>query len=523
MFKTDFQKYFFLSILVSVGYFFSRVHTFDLPFFWDESWVYAPAIKKMGEDFCLLPSCANEYTRGHPLLFHAIGGAWVKIFGSGFYSLRAFAFAITMALQYSCYYIVSSLLNPRVAFYFSLILILQNIIFAQSTFVFPEISLALAAMWVLYFYLRNKRLSFFISGLLLCLIKEQGLLLLIAIFLWELFLLLRNVGMRSVVRFKNLKNIFFLISPVIGIVLFLLMQRIQKGYWFYPEHIQLIKHDLRTIGYQLRVASEFLLMNSGRYILSFLFLLIFLFFGKVRPLATRIILLGFILVLVKTLSGKWGFSPVVVIVLSSISLLVIFYRFVFSGKEQEMKINFIGPASFFILIYLSFCSFNFFTERYLAVVLPFVLLLFLGLIDHWLTSVQVKHLIFLFMSVVSVFFLLTARGFGDTSPRNYQAVQLQQKVVQFALDSKWQKHKILTSFVMANNFQNPASGYVSVENKFDQVINLYLSSTELPDYVIQLFYEKDKNVEKFVATHHCKLIKSMKSGEAEGAIYKVMK
>jgi hypothetical protein len=65
-------------------------------FFWDEAWGYAPALKSMAQAGpSLLPgSISTDLSRGHPLLFHFLGGVWIKIFGETNLSLHAYAFSL---------------------------------------------------------------------------------------------------------------------------------------------------------------------------------------------------------------------------------------------------------------------------------------------------------------------------------------------------------------------------------------------------------------------------------------------
>ncbi|MFN5182524.1 MAG: ArnT family glycosyltransferase [Bacteroidota bacterium] len=475
----------------------------------------------MAEDFCIVPACANEYTRGHPLLFHALGGLWIKIFGNNFVSLRSFAFFITITLQYSCFFVGCKLFNPRSGFYISSILLLQNIIFAQAIFLFPEIFLALTAIWTFYFYLKKKTTGYLISAFLLCLIKEQGSLLLLSFFLWEIVSNVRNYGFKFYLNINELFKLSLLIIPSIGIVVFLLLQKVQKGYWFYPEHINLISLDLKHSGYQFKTALKLLTTESGRYIISFLFVVCFLIYGKIKPTATRILMLIMAFTSLEIVSIKWDIPiPVLIIIIIPIVFLVL-YRFIFADEEQGIKLPYIGPSLFFIFVYLAFCSFNFFTDRYLAMVLPFLVLIFVGLTDHWISSNWTKNILFISIIFLSTFNLRNLNGFGDTSPKNYQMIRLHQKIINYALTSHWEKKNILTTFIMKNNMVNVSSGYVKKNQVFENTTNIYLNHMPKPEYVIFFPYEIDKNINSFVQSNNCKKLIEIKFEDAIALIYKV--
>ncbi|MFN6038061.1 MAG: ArnT family glycosyltransferase [Bacteroidota bacterium] len=477
----------------------------------------------MSENLCFIPSCASEYTRGHPLLFHFLGGIWIKIFGSDFFSVRIFALSISLSLQLSFFYVASKLLNPKLAFFSSVILMLQNIIFAQSTFVFPEILLATFGVWTLYFYLIEKKIFYFISGLLLCLVKEQGIILIASLTIWEIIKSIKTFGLKNIFTKIHLMRAIYVLSPLIGIFIFLFLQKTQKGYWFYPEHLNLVKHKINDLIYQFRVASELIWIKSGRYVMTLILLTSFLLYGKIKPLATRIVLLGLLFILFKIASGKWELPFYFSLSVSLLLLITIIYRFVFSENEIKFKTEIIGASVFFIIMYIIFCSFNFFTDRYLAFVFPIFILISFGMIDEWINSQKLKTFIFLSISLSGIYFLYNEKGFGDTSPRNYQAILLQKKVIDYAIRSGMNKKNLMASYVMTNNLSNPDAGYVQENQKFSNVINIHLEGMSLPEYVIEIPFEKDKNINDFIKKHTLSKIEKITVGDAHANILKVSK
>nr|HMU05546.1 hypothetical protein [Saprospiraceae bacterium] len=75
-----------------------RAQYIDIPFYWDEAWVYAPGIRHMMDSGpSLLPDAIPEfYSRGHPLLFYFLGGIWLKIFGTSFVAYHTFPLTISV-------------------------------------------------------------------------------------------------------------------------------------------------------------------------------------------------------------------------------------------------------------------------------------------------------------------------------------------------------------------------------------------------------------------------------------------
>ena len=64
---------------------------------WDEIWVYAPALTEMAEiGPTLLPGVLDaELSRGHPLLFHFLGGVFINLFGDELTTFRLYALLIS--------------------------------------------------------------------------------------------------------------------------------------------------------------------------------------------------------------------------------------------------------------------------------------------------------------------------------------------------------------------------------------------------------------------------------------------
>ena len=86
------KKYWVLLLVLLVFVIFKIPHLF-YPYYWDESWPYAPAIREMlHHGISLMPDAVNpELSRGHPLFFHAIAALWMKIFGSSHFAMHSFS------------------------------------------------------------------------------------------------------------------------------------------------------------------------------------------------------------------------------------------------------------------------------------------------------------------------------------------------------------------------------------------------------------------------------------------------
>jgi hypothetical protein len=77
-----------------------KIDHLSIAFYWDESWVYAPAIKMLYQHgVSILPNAIPvDFSRGHPLLFHAAYVLWMKVFGPSNYAMHSFALGISLSL-----------------------------------------------------------------------------------------------------------------------------------------------------------------------------------------------------------------------------------------------------------------------------------------------------------------------------------------------------------------------------------------------------------------------------------------
>ena len=87
-----------------------KLEALTLPFFWDEAWVYLPAIRTMAEQGpSIMPGSidADLYT-GHPLLFYFMASTWIKMWGYSLPIAHSFPLLISIGLIVSAVFIIRS-------------------------------------------------------------------------------------------------------------------------------------------------------------------------------------------------------------------------------------------------------------------------------------------------------------------------------------------------------------------------------------------------------------------------------
>lgn len=245
----------------------SKIPVLSLPFFWDELGVYGAAGLYMHDHtLSLLPaSMPPELSRGHPLLFtftHALG---FHLFGDSVTGGHITALCITLILLASIFYIMRRLFSDAAAMTAVMLLIVQPIFYAQSVLILPEIMLALWMLWALYHWYAGNRALFAVFGSLAILTKETAIILPVVLLLSELVL---RIGRHPNLPRVTWRSALAGIAPLAVFGIFLLIQRQQMGWYFFPYHQENIRI---TLPHLLDLSGDylwFLFVEQGRVVLT---------------------------------------------------------------------------------------------------------------------------------------------------------------------------------------------------------------------------------------------------------------
>ena len=181
------DRYFIVLIGLLTGFILFQVPHLNLPYYWDEAWVYGRGIRLMcingpGISPAALPV---DISRGHPLFFYFAGGVWLKLFGNTILSSHLFALCISVILILSAYFLCVKFFGNRIAFLVSLFLMMQAIFLAQSVMVLPEVMLSMWVVLSVWAFYTGKKILYLIFAALMLLTKETGIVCVVAIGLNE--------------------------------------------------------------------------------------------------------------------------------------------------------------------------------------------------------------------------------------------------------------------------------------------------------------------------------------------------
>lgn len=400
-----------LPVMVLAFFFWMKWDALGLPLFWDELGVYGPGILAMLDNGVgLLPSALEpELSRGHPLLFYAVFAGYSKLIGFSLLKIRLLAVFISIGLVGSVWWIGRKVLGGEYDWGPAMLLVVMPAVFVQSTLVLPEMMLSLLMIWGLYHLYQKNWLWYAVFGSLAILTKETGI-------------LLPLTGMTYLVFSRekpDWKSIGLLVAPILVFGVFLLIQKAQNGWFFFPYHTELISFNWNEISFKAGEMLHFLFVDQWRWLLS----------------------IGIAVAAFLTVKRKKSFS-----------LSVIHPWFLLTG------ILFGGMMCFTVL--------NAYMDRYLLVLLPIMAMGFGGLIrelELLKLNPRILDSLFLFILIFSCSMIPLPQGdtFQYDVDFNYrQVISVQQKATDYLMETVAAGDTVYANFPLYLGFQDVRFGYV---------------------------------------------------------------
>lgn len=347
--------YLLLFFLALVIFIIAKIPALYLPYFWDELGVYSRSSMYLAEHgLSLLPAdLPPELSRGHPLLFPFIYGLAYKLFGLNVVVGHSVSLIVSILLVCSVYYIISKEKNRLAGLLAAVLLMVQPVFFAQSVMVLPEIMLALLCLWAVYTCYKKQWLLFAVFAAAAIMIKESAIILPAFAIVYAIVLKLRGDDTVS------LKYAALIVSPWFLFGMFLLVQKVQNGWYFFPLHIESVSLTRQYI------------LQQNSLVFNFLF-------GQGRCLYLVILALATIVLLLRNKLRLYG--------------------------------SFVLATLLFGAAFYAFCIVNFYMDRYTLPLLPMLCsLVVLALYEVW------KQPLF----VSAVVMLLSAEALNNIHPDKF--------------------------------------------------------------------------------------------------------
>ena len=394
-----------LLVLSSVVFVVFRWEDLYLPLFWDELGVYGPGVFSMlDHGIGLLPSSLDpELSRGHPLLFYAFYAWYASIFGTDLLVLRIPGILITISLAWTLWIVGRSFLSTATAALAGGLFLAIPAVFAQSGLILPEMMLSLFILLSLFFAAKERFWPYLIVASLAILTKETGILIPIAGSVWYLFRRTKEKWRKALIA----------LSPLLVFAIFLLIQRIQNGWFFFPYHEELISFSWLQISFKGGEMLDFLFWAQGRWILL--------------PMAVIGILV---------FSGIW------------------------KTNIPDQQKSWILLTGIFVGGMMAFTVVNAYMDRYLLAILPVLVFWAVWTVE----SILGASLSWVAAGLIGALFISSETGNEfryDVDPGYTKVVRVQQQATDYLLETVPYSARVYTNFPLFLSFSDPRSGYIS--------------------------------------------------------------
>lgn len=400
-------------------------------------------------------------TRGHPLLFHFLAALWAKVWGPSNVALHAFALTVSTLALAATYLVGSRIGSPMVGTAAMLMLALDESFLAQSGILLPEVLLGLFILLTIHQYIRRNVVGYILFGTCALLTKESALVAIMAILAWHSVLLLPKAQRQHPGTWKWLGIV---LVPVGAAGLFFVVQYIQLGWVFYPDHLGMMSFDPKDVHYKFKLAFNLLFEHQGMEWTTYAFgLAAPLLWRGWKPWTGMLVALLYVSA-VKVLVGRWAMPPFPTLLVTLLCFAVIFrLQFMRLYAEDERKGAFASVGLILVLGFLLFSALNFFADRYLVPLLP-VIAIGVCIVIHGTAERYTKWAFPVVMSVLlTLRFLVIGHDdrIGDTRLAYTDLIGVHQAMVAHLEQADLFDAPIQASFTEEVYLTDPDAGYLS--------------------------------------------------------------
>ncbi len=200
----------------------------------------------------LMPGSIPLCFSGHPLMLHFLCSLWMKCFGSSNVAIHSFPLLLSVSFLIVLFECCLRLFGRKEAMLVLLLVSTRVVFFVDSSFVYPEIMVAMFAFLSLYCYSKHYLLLTSLMLFMLFFSKEGGLVIGAVIGVDALISLFRkdeSIG-------RRIMRLAAVLAPTCLIGLFFVLQKAKFGWYVNPGHVNQIREDW---------TSFYIMFKSGLY------------------------------------------------------------------------------------------------------------------------------------------------------------------------------------------------------------------------------------------------------------------
>lgn len=408
----------------------------ELPYYWDEAWVYAPAVQEMAASGPSLAPDAipAELTRGHPLLFHFLAAIWVSVFGNSAVAAHSFALLVSVLLLIAVYRSASRIFSPAAGIAAVVLICVQPVFFAQSGLLLPEIMLALFLLLALQAYIENKWVVYMLAAAAAILTKESAVALFAGLSAHRLLVWLKHRGGHR----QHIITLVKINAPALLWVGFLLWQYVVRGWMFFPYHVYLMSFE-----------PTFILNQFNRYLL-------YIFIYQGRNAVTAIL---------------------------AITLIAIAFGKIQLSAVQRHWLICSGIFSFFFFM---MSAVNFYSGRYVLILVILLCMAAAGMLSQINWKRWIVALLVIVAATPSIINMITYPGKEDNERGYANAVQVMQQAGQWLTSNEQKDRKVYGTFLIHNMLTDARGGYLTKDK-------LHKHTVTVPDSAYYIVWNSFEN------------------------------
>jgi len=390
----------FLGLLI----FISKLPFVNLPFWWDEMNHLDGALKIYQNNF---NPFIEWWSYKPPLIFETVALGY-SFFGFSRAVPRLIVISFAFVALYFTFLLGKKLYNKQVGFFASILLFFFPLFFAQSSLFHTDLPIAALSLIVFYCYLSKKKIGYFVSGSLIVLTKETGVLVIFAVLAYEIFKDFKKTLFRQLIV-----NFLFLSSPLLFFFDWLLLNRLYLGWYLWSYNVDYFSF------------ASFLNLKKLITILDFTF------WQNFQSLLVIILMMGFILSFFSKQLKQWLIKKELALFLLLTAGGLIFFWW--------------GP----------------FLPRYLLFVYPLFFIVSAASISFFIKN---RYFLLLFLIVVINLFILNWRTdfviWGGEINLNYvRATRVHRQMARY-IEQNWSNYEIVTVWPMGSELSLPEMGYL---------------------------------------------------------------
>lgn len=403
------------------------------PFYWDECWPYASAVKHMYEHGpSLYPGAIDaELSRGHPMLFHFCVSLWMKLFGVSNFAMHSFMLCIAVLFIVIIYELLLRFFDKITASFAIVLVAFHQIYFVQSSFLLPEVMLAFLSFTSVYFYCTRRYLLTALSLTLLFYTKESGLVLGVVLGIDAI----ANLLVESKRWKDNLLNLLSLYVPLLFIVLFFVLQKRVQGWYTFPLHSDAIETNWDEYFKKYKACIRLLFVDDYRYVLFIVVLISAIISALVKRNKGHLmpVFIGVVVCLLLSENSSSQIWQIFLLVLFNVFFLMYAFGIAKRHSLNMYARNFVMLSAGLIVAFIAYTALFFIIDRYMIIALvPLLVLLSIVLVD-FAKDIRM-HLYTAYLLIVGFVLYMSytyCQNLGDTKLGAFDGMYVQQDATDY--------------------------------------------------------------------------------------------